>query len=355
MNGILDSLQIVNFQSHSETVIEFDPGVNVIVGSSDSGKSAILRALFWNCFNQPSGTEICRHGTKETSVTAKYSDGVSIQRGRRGGKNFYTLTKGKTEQSFDSFGAAVPDPVRESIDLNEINFQSQLDAPFLLSSNGGEVARKLNEITRLDDIDISTARIAGRYREVKSRLDTTKEDKAKEQERLKTFEPLNKIATIVDEAVEHEHDAATDRESITRLGQYIQRGSANARILQRIKAADLDKAEMLCSEGEGLLRLGEEERESALRLKSLANNLTTLTERINQINSKTLAKASILLSSASDIKKNDTATKLSRLSFLYGRAVEFVTQVNNLTKRLEEAKKKMPKLCPTCGNPRLAD
>jgi len=48
-------LQIQNFQSHKDSLLEFDPGVNVIVGSSDSGKTAVIRALRWLVWNRPSG------------------------------------------------------------------------------------------------------------------------------------------------------------------------------------------------------------------------------------------------------------------------------------------------------------
>ena len=42
---MIKSVGIVNFQSHEETAIEFSPGLNVIAGGSDAGKSSILRAI----------------------------------------------------------------------------------------------------------------------------------------------------------------------------------------------------------------------------------------------------------------------------------------------------------------------
>ena len=46
---------IDNFQSHEHTEIEFGPGLNVIVGPSDYGKSAVVRALRWVLYNEPRG------------------------------------------------------------------------------------------------------------------------------------------------------------------------------------------------------------------------------------------------------------------------------------------------------------
>ncbi len=40
---MLDKLIMKNFQSHKETVFNFDKSVNVICGETDSGKSSIER------------------------------------------------------------------------------------------------------------------------------------------------------------------------------------------------------------------------------------------------------------------------------------------------------------------------
>ena len=43
-------IEIVNFQSHANTKLNFDEGVNVIIGPSDSGKTAVIRAMKWIFF-----------------------------------------------------------------------------------------------------------------------------------------------------------------------------------------------------------------------------------------------------------------------------------------------------------------
>ena len=42
---MLNSLKITNFQSHSNTEIDFDPRLTVLVGPSNNGKTAIIRAI----------------------------------------------------------------------------------------------------------------------------------------------------------------------------------------------------------------------------------------------------------------------------------------------------------------------
>ena len=50
---MINTLQIEGFQSHDSTEIELSKGVNVIIGSSDSGKSSIIRACKWAFQNRP--------------------------------------------------------------------------------------------------------------------------------------------------------------------------------------------------------------------------------------------------------------------------------------------------------------
>jgi exonuclease SbcC len=47
----IQKLKIKNFQSHHDTEIEFGPGINVITGTSDAGKTSILRAIMFVLYN----------------------------------------------------------------------------------------------------------------------------------------------------------------------------------------------------------------------------------------------------------------------------------------------------------------
>ena len=49
---MIKSVEFQNFQSHKKTILEFVPGVNIIVGLSDAGKSAVMRAIKWCLKNQ---------------------------------------------------------------------------------------------------------------------------------------------------------------------------------------------------------------------------------------------------------------------------------------------------------------
>ena len=84
----IKNLRIINFQSHKNTTMNFSNGLNVIVGESDVGKTAIIRALKWVLFNEPKGASFINRDSDECIVEINYSDGISLIR-KRNKKIFY--------------------------------------------------------------------------------------------------------------------------------------------------------------------------------------------------------------------------------------------------------------------------
>ena len=66
---MIDSITLKNFQSHINTKLVFSKGINVIVGRSNSGKTACLRGINLVNSNRPLGTDFIHHGAKESEIT----------------------------------------------------------------------------------------------------------------------------------------------------------------------------------------------------------------------------------------------------------------------------------------------
>lgn len=150
------SVDIVNFQSHPDTHIDFTDGLNVLVGSSRSGKSAIRRAIMWVITNRPSGLGIIswwnKKGDKlsgETKVTITLDNGTVISRVRSPELNGYIIN-GKV---LEAVATGVPEEIQEAFRMADVNMSGQFDAPFLVSQSAGAVAQYLNEIINLEDAD----------------------------------------------------------------------------------------------------------------------------------------------------------------------------------------------------------
>ncbi len=79
----LTHLVLENFQSHLHTEFELAPGLNVILGESGQGKSAIVRALRWLLCREPARDEYVRAGAPGCRVTAVCGDGRRLVREHR--------------------------------------------------------------------------------------------------------------------------------------------------------------------------------------------------------------------------------------------------------------------------------
>lgn len=153
---MISSLELKNFQAHKDTLFEFDSGVNAIVGESDVGKSAALRALYWVVFGKPVGDSMVRRGVRNPcEVTIKTSDGHTIRRVRGKTENYYEVDG----EILKAFGKGVPEDATTALNLSEINFSRQLDPPFGLSMSGTELAQYLNKLIDLDIIGSSLSNI----------------------------------------------------------------------------------------------------------------------------------------------------------------------------------------------------
>jgi len=160
MNGkvyfsMIKSIAIKNFQSHINSTITFTNGFNIITGSSDSGKSAILRALLWLANNRPSGNSITNWSASEkdtASVKIELPDCYLVKT-RQQNKNNYFIEKNKETTSFSAIKQDVPEEISSKLNFTEFNIQTQHQPYFLLNDTPGEVARKLNELVGLNVID----------------------------------------------------------------------------------------------------------------------------------------------------------------------------------------------------------
>ena len=170
---MIKSIRLRNFQSHRDNTFNFTTGVNSVVGVTDAGKTACIRALKWITTNRPLGNSFISNWAKESRVdkngviddkkakqilpcivTIETTEHL-VERYKMGLKNTYTVDGVELE----AVGTSVPQEVLDALNFENINIQYQLDAPFLLTETSGEVARMLNKIVKLDDIDSTTRAI----------------------------------------------------------------------------------------------------------------------------------------------------------------------------------------------------
>ena len=205
---MIDRVRIVNFQSHEKSTLDLLPGVNVIVGSSDTGKSVVMRALLWAVTNRPSGGSFVSHwarnekGKQEKICRVVISKGkIKAERIRTEDTNGYALDG----EEFEAVRTDVPEQVADFFNLSEVNIQRQMDSPFLLSATPGEVARFFNRTIKLDEIDRCLSLVESRRREATRELKQSEDAADHYEKALERFEGLEEMKEKGDKAGELEN------------------------------------------------------------------------------------------------------------------------------------------------------
>ncbi len=200
--NFIEKIILVNFQSHVYSELSLSRGVNVIVGPSDSGKTAIMRALRWNMFNDPSGVEFVREGESEVSVTVRFQNHVEVERRRSRSKNQYILRRPDEEELiFEGFGKNVPKEIEEAIGIKKImlddkkslplNFSDQLDGPFLLQETDAYKAQAIGRMVGVDLLDETMRDTLRDKKQISLRRELMEKDLEETEKTLEAFSDLD--------------------------------------------------------------------------------------------------------------------------------------------------------------------
>ncbi len=217
-------LILQNFLSYEEGVFDFHPGVNMFIGDSDKGKSAVMDALFKLIYNRPMGNDFVSWWGKESRIYLE-TKMAGITYWKKKSKAGYILENLESGDIMPlTAGTGVPEDITRILNLSrEVNIQRQLEkkAPiFLLSESPGDAARLLSDIGGLGSIDVTIKKakedITKNTREKKAleTLITGKEKELLAYDGIDIFE--ERLAKA--EALEREQDQLTQsNEQITAI------------------------------------------------------------------------------------------------------------------------------------------
>jgi len=401
---MIQSLRIKNFQSHKDTAIEFHNGINAVVGSSDQGKSAVLRALLWAVNNRPSGTDdILSHWARDEK--GKIIEGMAVgirtnhgnvTRQRTEKDNEYVLFdssfEGREAKIFKAINRDVPQDIQDFFRLTDVNIQTQHDAPFLLSASAGDVAKYFNKIVRLDIIDKVLSGVESKRRDQNKKIKTLEAEHAELEKELQSYDWIDTAEPLVkkfdrifkqleidiyqkselEEAIAEFRvarkkiktlpDVTTAKKIISEL-ETIEAGCKTIERDMRLLACDIDdwrdwrfRTKIWKAVGPG---------------KKLVENLETIQKVIedaeadvedleNQIHVYREEKKNSKLPFDKDVA-NKIIAEFDSIRPDYAKLRELNDQINDWSaadakvKKHEEEKelltKSMPKTCPTCGQP----
>jgi DNA repair protein SbcC/Rad50 len=343
---MINKISIQNFQSHKNTELHFDKGVNVIIGSSDSGKTAIIRALRWLMWNKPGGDSFRSYWGGDTVVSAE-TDKTVISRSK-GNSNLYEVD----DTPFTGFGTNVPDEIQKVFNISEINLQQQLDTPFLLTESPGNVAKHFNKIAKLDKIDTATSELKRKINSINTTIRVKEEKLNSYQETLSTFPDLDLVEVKLEDIEDLEikrNTLSKDISSLTRLIDNIKTVREKIEVVQS-KLIYEDKINELIE----AVNQREQKKQKANSLLSILNSIEDLEQEITEKEKVTgLGSKVNSLIELTGVKRTKL-TAVNALTVLVGKVLTIETKLlktqENVSVLEEKFHKEMGEVCVLCGS-----
>lgn len=227
-----------NYQIHSNTVVRFDEKDNAIIGASDSGKTALKRAIECVLYNDYSGTDYIKEGEDKYSVYVLFSDGTKITRERGLKKiNRYIVEKDGEKIVLENFGKSVPEEVTNAHKMYKVQIGKnkdslfcarQLDGPFFLQNTPEEKAAIISSIAKTEIIDEAVSITLGKLRDNKKEQKVLEKTIKQDEESLKEFAYINRCEDILNQA-------QSDLDALRSIYTKLQKDESNWNLVMTLK------------------------------------------------------------------------------------------------------------------------
>ena len=147
----IDYVNVTNFQIWKDVTLELED-FNVIKGSSNSGKSSLVRAINM-VLNNDWHKSWLRQDEKDSTVKIHFTDGTFIKR-TRGSQNLVEIKlNDKDSNTWSGFGNIYPEEVLNFLSISEENCSYQFDQHFFLSLSPTKRALTFGSFSDLQKID----------------------------------------------------------------------------------------------------------------------------------------------------------------------------------------------------------
>lgn len=345
---MIRKLRLKNFGPHKDSTFSFAKGMNVIIGETAAGKSAVIRSLRLLRYSKPSGKSFVSWWDEQSEVELTTFDNKLISRLDGKERAYY---HSDYDHPFTAFGNDVPKEILDTLRMDDVNLQLQHDSLFLLSGTAGNAAQHFSKIAKLDKINVSQSNIKKWLNGLRNDVEYIKTTIEAKENQLSTFADLTNIETQVEVLEQLESQTIQVKKQYNQL----------ADILDKIEEVEIEinsnDLSHLSKPIENCLKLIEETQEVELKQKRLSQILYDI-EQLDFAIEAFEAKADVsgMLEELEDRIKEDRemASDFNDLQALLKRIKSLEYDLNGLEKVYEEAhilfEKEMPELCPLCGN-----
>jgi DNA repair exonuclease SbcCD ATPase subunit len=354
---MIKSLQLINYQSYKNSLLEFDKGINVIIGSSKSGKTAILRDFRTISNNRPSGLSMNSYWNRdkkhqpieEHSSIVTLEEGPKIARTRTKDFNGYIIND---VDKLEAVGTDVPAKVSELLNFSEVNMQRQFDQPFLLSESPAEIARFFNKIIHLDLIDKVLSKAELTRKRTGQDIERDIQDIEKTQKEIEKFNWLEKAEEIIIRAERWENRIKKEEDKLNSIKVILDKIKSYQKIVDSINY-DFDKITRLMND---IVIFDDELYEKESKLAKLTNIVKSLKQykedvyEIDKIDFKRINQLSEEITTLYD-KISKKENRLDDLRFTVDDIKKNTLGFERAAKEIVELEKEMPESCPLCNQP----
>ncbi|MCK8824260.1 AAA family ATPase [Fuchsiella alkaliacetigena] len=262
----IKEIQIENFQSHKSSSLELAAGLNIITGPSDTGKSAIIRALRWVLYNEPLGDDFIRVGAQRCRVALLFENGYRLIRERKHNNkenNYLLIDPQGNKEVYTGFGTKVPEQVKELHQMPKVvldddttttlNLDYQLAGPFLLSDTGSAKAKAVGQLTGVHVVDAAIKEVARDLSRTKGQRKQELSEIQKIDERLEAYQDLPQLKQQInskEELLVKLKDCSSQLEEYNSLQQKLKELRSEEEKLEELLSSlvDLDKLEAIYQE-----------------------------------------------------------------------------------------------------------
>ena len=190
-------LSLENFQSISKGELIFHTGTNVIIGQSNSGKSATFRALK-TCLSNPSGSQrFIKKGTNHSSVMLDYNGNQIIW--KRTPKESSYIINGETYLKTGKSNAfKLTEDTGFAIDSNDtiMNIEEELQLPFPFGMSDSDLFKLYENVFCISDSAIIIKAAKGVEDKTNTEIATLDNDILKKDNNIKELLEFQKTVDI---------------------------------------------------------------------------------------------------------------------------------------------------------------
>jgi len=348
----IKTLTVTNFQSHANTKLNLHPGVNVIVGESDTGKSAILRALSWLVRNKVDDKSFRSNWGGKSDVEIRFDDGNEVSRTQDKDNRYYLVNEEKgIDEEYKAFRTDIPQDIVETLNMDVLNMSYQFDPPFLLSDSSGEVAKTLNKIADLTDIDTSISNIRkmvlSNNREITG-VEFQLEELTKQKEALSFLSDMEKDIDEFEELSDKNSTLNFKIDWLTKIINDVSKTKVEMKEIDSFLAAfdDTTLALLLVDKEKSL-------KETARRLESHIKTIETDTKELKDVDLFLLAEKEVfsidnLVGQLNELEKKSSKLK-SMIELIGDQNTKLINSDGLIKLKLEYLQSVMPEVCPLCN------